>query len=72
MAACNARVLTAYESQRRLTRNFLEGARRKRLSYTPRGLWDAWIELDAAKKVYVGTVLGLIISVRYNYFDQRF
>jgi hypothetical protein len=56
-------VLTAYESQRRLTRNFLEGARRKRLTYTPRGLWEAWTDLDAAMKVYVGSVAGIIISV---------
>ncbi|OAL56330.1 hypothetical protein IQ07DRAFT_4545 [Pyrenochaeta sp. DS3sAY3a] len=60
--ACNARVLTAYESQRRLERNFLEGSRKKRLSYTPRGLFEAWIDLGAATKVYVGTLIGLVIS----------
>ncbi|KAF2466308.1 uncharacterized protein BDR25DRAFT_237380 [Lindgomyces ingoldianus] len=60
--ACNARVLKAYESQRRLKRNFLEGARKKRLEWTPRGLYEAWLDLDAAAKVYVGTVVGLIIS----------
>jgi hypothetical protein len=58
--------LTAYESQRRLTRNFLEGARRKRISYTPRGLWEAWVDLDAAMKVYIGSILGMIISVSTN------
>ncbi|KAH7128448.1 hypothetical protein B0J11DRAFT_271401 [Dendryphion nanum] len=61
--ACNAKVLTAYESQRRLQRNFLEGARKKRLSYTPRGLFKAWLSLDAALKVYYGTIVGLIISI---------
>ncbi|KAF2828040.1 hypothetical protein CC86DRAFT_203503 [Ophiobolus disseminans] len=61
--ACNARVLTAYESQRRLERNFLEGARKKRLSYTPRGLWEAWTDLDAAMKVYVGSIAGIVISI---------
>ncbi|KAF2120127.1 hypothetical protein BDV96DRAFT_318958 [Lophiotrema nucula] len=60
--ACNARVLTAYESQRRLQRDFLEGARKKRFSFTPRGLYDAWIGLGAAAKVYWGTVIGLILS----------
>ncbi|KAJ4402687.1 hypothetical protein N0V91_007062 [Didymella pomorum] len=60
--ACNARVLTAYESQRRMTRNFLEGARKERLNFTPSGLWRAWQRLDAASKVYVLTVMGLIIS----------
>ena len=63
--ACNARVLTAYESQRRMTRNFLEGARKERMSYTPAGLCRAWKNLDAASKVYVLTLMGLIISVRY-------
>ncbi|KAH8731630.1 hypothetical protein GQ44DRAFT_642883 [Phaeosphaeriaceae sp. PMI808] len=61
--ACNARVLTAYESQRRLARNFLEGARKKRVSYTPRGLWEAWISLNAALKVYVGSIVGLVLSI---------
>jgi hypothetical protein len=56
-------VLTAYESQRRMTRNFLEGARRKRISYTPLGLYQAWRDLDAAKKVYFGTLAGLVLSV---------
>ncbi|KAF2715554.1 hypothetical protein K504DRAFT_397003, partial [Pleomassaria siparia CBS 279.74] len=60
--ACNARVLTIYESQNRLQRNFLEGARKKRISYTPRGLWAVWRDLNAASKVYVGTVVGLVIS----------
>ena len=46
-----------------MTRNFLEGARRKRISYTPRGLIEAWFDLDAAKKVYIGTLVGLTISV---------
>jgi hypothetical protein len=61
--ACNARVLTAYESQLRLRRDFLEGARKKRVSYTFRGLWEAWSDLDAAMKVYVGSIAGLILSV---------
>jgi hypothetical protein len=56
-------VLTAYESQRRLTRNYLEGARRKRISYTPKGLWEAWVDLDAAMKVYVGSIAGFVLSV---------
>ncbi|KAF2995234.1 hypothetical protein E8E13_002637 [Curvularia kusanoi] len=60
--ACNARVLTAYESQRRMARNFLEGARKERISYTPAGLWRAWINLNAAIKVYVLTLVGLIVS----------
>lgn len=63
VAVCNARVLTAYESQRRLTRNYLEGARRRRLQYTPSGLWQAWTDLDAARKVYVGSIAGFVISV---------
>ncbi|KAI4618142.1 uncharacterized protein J4E87_008152 [Alternaria ethzedia] len=61
--ACNAKVLTAYESQRRMTRNFLEGARKKRMSYTPLGLLEAWRDLDAAKKVYFGTLVGLVLSL---------
>ncbi|KAF2024142.1 hypothetical protein EK21DRAFT_79323 [Setomelanomma holmii] len=61
--ACNAKVLTAYESQRRLRRNFLEGARKKRLSYTLKGFWEAWVDLDAARKVYVGSICGMIISL---------
>lgn len=60
--ACNAKVLTAYESQRRLTRNFLEGARKKRVTYTPQGLYEAWRGIDAARKVYLGTLIGLAIS----------
>ncbi|KZM20362.1 hypothetical protein ST47_g8523 [Ascochyta rabiei] len=60
--ACNARVLTAYESQRRMTRNFLEGARKQRTSYTPAGLCRAWRDLDAASKVYFLTLVGLILS----------
>lgn len=55
--------MTAYETQTRLTRNFLEGARRKRISYTPRGLWEAWCSLDAAMRVYIGTLVGLVTSV---------
>jgi hypothetical protein len=43
--------------------DFLAGARKKRLSWTPRGLLEAWLGLDAAAKVYVGTVIGLVISV---------
>jgi hypothetical protein len=65
--ACNAKVLTAYESQRRLTRNFLEGARRKRLSYTPQGLWSAWLELDATMKVHICTLTGLAVSVSQSF-----
>ncbi|KAJ4376770.1 hypothetical protein N0V86_006887 [Didymella sp. IMI 355093] len=60
--ACNARVLTAYESQRRMTRNFLESTRKERTSFTPAGLCRAWKKLDAASKVYVLTLMGLIIS----------
>jgi hypothetical protein len=60
-------VLTAYESQRRLTVNFLAGARRKRISYSPKGLYEAWLDLDAASKVYVVTVVGLVVSVRYAF-----
>ncbi|KAF2124818.1 hypothetical protein P153DRAFT_379403 [Dothidotthia symphoricarpi CBS 119687] len=60
--SCNAKVLTTYESQRRLTRNFLEGARKKRLSYTPQGLYEAWRNLDASTKVHVATVIGLVVS----------
>ncbi|KAJ4373254.1 hypothetical protein N0V83_003548 [Neocucurbitaria cava] len=61
--SCNAKVLTVYESQRRLTRNFLEGARKKRVSYTPRGLYDAWRGLDAARKVYLATLIGWVVTV---------
>ncbi|KAF2008918.1 hypothetical protein BU24DRAFT_497519 [Aaosphaeria arxii CBS 175.79] len=61
--ACNARVLKAYESQSRLQTNFLASARRKRFSCTPRGLYDAWLGLDAAAKVYFGSVLGLLITM---------
>jgi hypothetical protein len=46
-----------------MTRNFLEGARRKRVSYTPRGFYEAWRDLGAARKVYLGTYVGLITSV---------
>jgi hypothetical protein len=46
-----------------MTRNFLEGARRKRISYTPLGLYEAWRDLNAAKKVYFGTLVGLVLSV---------
>jgi hypothetical protein len=63
MVVCNARVLTAYESQRRLRRNYLEGARKKRLTYTLSGLWQAWKDLDAAMKVYVGSIVGFVITV---------
>lgn len=48
-----------------MTRNFLEGARKERLNFTPSGLWRAWQRLDAASKVYVLTVMGLIISVSH-------
>jgi hypothetical protein len=48
-----------------MTRNFLEGARKERLAFTPPGLWRAWQRLDAASKVYVLTVMGLIISVSH-------
>ncbi|KAI8932640.1 hypothetical protein NX059_010136 [Plenodomus lindquistii] len=61
--ACNAKVLTAYQSQRRITQNFLEGSRKKRVSYTPRGLYQAWIELDATRQVYFATLVGLVVSV---------
>lgn len=43
--------------------NFLEGARKKRVVATPRGLYEAWFDLDATSKVYVGSLLGLILSV---------
>lgn len=46
-----------------MTRNFLEGARKERIQYTPTGLWKAWINLNAATKVYVLTLVGLIVSV---------
>jgi hypothetical protein len=58
-------VLTAYESQRRLRRNYLEGARKRRLTYTPAGLWQAWKDLDAASKVYCGTIAGFVITVSH-------
>jgi len=61
--ACNAKVLTAYESQRRMTRNFLEGSRKKNISYAPRGLYQAWTDLDAAGQVYFWTLVGLVLSV---------
>lgn len=61
--ACNAKVLNTYESQRRMTRNFLEGSRKKNTSYTPRGLYHAWMELDAAGQVYCWTLVGLVLSV---------
>ncbi|KAF9734912.1 hypothetical protein PMIN06_008320 [Paraphaeosphaeria minitans] len=61
--ACNARILTAYESQRRMKKDLLAGARKKRLTWTPNGLLEAWLNLDAAAKVYVGTVIGLVISL---------
>jgi hypothetical protein len=41
----------------------LEGARKKRLTYTPSGLWQAWKDLDAATKVYVGSIIGFVITV---------
>lgn len=47
-----------------MKKDFLAGARKKRLSYTPRGLLEAWWDLDASAKVYVGTIIGLVISVR--------
>ncbi|CAI6336552.1 unnamed protein product [Periconia digitata] len=60
--SCNARVLKVYEVQRRLQKDFLAGARKKRLTYTPRGLFEAWLDLDASAKVRVATVVGLILS----------
>ena len=63
VSACNARVLRAYEVQRRLQKDFLAGARKKRLSYTPRGLFEAWLALDASAKVRLGTCVGLVLSV---------
>ncbi|KAL6706022.1 hypothetical protein ACN47E_006124 [Coniothyrium glycines] len=60
---CNAKVLTVYETQRRLTRNFLESSRKKRTTYTPRGLWEAWTDLDAARQVYIGTIVGLVLTL---------
>ncbi|PVH99662.1 hypothetical protein DM02DRAFT_629173 [Periconia macrospinosa] len=60
--SCNARVLRAYEVQRRLQKDFLAGARKKRLSYTPRGLFEAWLDLDASAKVRMGTCVGLVLS----------
>ncbi|KAF2749290.1 hypothetical protein M011DRAFT_465727 [Sporormia fimetaria CBS 119925] len=60
--ACNARVLKAYESQRRLKRDFVEGARKKRLVLTPRGLFEAAATADVTTKVYIGTVCGLVFS----------
>ena len=46
-----------------MTRNFLEGARKQRMSYKPTGLYRAWKNLDAASKVYMLTLMGLIMSV---------
>lgn len=63
-------MLTVYESQRRLTRNFLEGARKKRVSYTPRGLYDAWRGLDAARKVYLATLIGWVVTVRSDLHES--
>ena len=54
-----------------MTRNFLEGVRKKRISYTPRGLLEAWLDLDAARKVYLGTLVGLTISVCILLRDKR-
>jgi hypothetical protein len=53
-----------------MTRNFLEGARKKRVSYTPRGLYEAWWDLDAARKVYLGTMIGLVISVSESWITS--
>jgi hypothetical protein len=53
-----------------MTRNFLEGARKKRVSYTPRGLYEAWRDLDAARKVYLGTMIGLVISVSESWITS--
>ncbi|KAF1980305.1 hypothetical protein BU23DRAFT_522344 [Bimuria novae-zelandiae CBS 107.79] len=61
--ACNARVLKAYESQRRMKKDFLAGARKRRHSWGPNGLIEAWLGLDAAAKVYAATVIGLVISL---------
>lgn len=58
-------MLTAYESQRRLTRNYLEGARKRRLIRTPSGLWQAWKDLDSVTKVYIGSIVGFVISVSH-------
>ncbi|KAF1952118.1 hypothetical protein CC80DRAFT_180269 [Byssothecium circinans] len=60
--SCNARVLKAYESQRRMKKDFLAGARKQRIAYTPRGLLEAWLALDAAAKVNYGTCMLLLIS----------
>ncbi|OCK75297.1 hypothetical protein K432DRAFT_409153 [Lepidopterella palustris CBS 459.81] len=60
--AANARLLKYYESQERLARNYIEGARKKRVTFTIKGLFEAWTRLDAAAKVYVGTLLGLVVS----------
>ncbi|KAF2641845.1 hypothetical protein P280DRAFT_286466 [Massarina eburnea CBS 473.64] len=60
--SCNARVLKVYESQRRMKRDFLAGARKERITYTPKGLFKAWLALDAASKVNYGTCAGLVIS----------
>jgi hypothetical protein len=46
-----------------MQKDFLAGARKKRISYTPRGLVEAWLDLDAAAKVFWGTCIGLVISV---------
>lgn len=27
------------------------------------GLWEAWTDLDAAMKVYVGSIIGFAVSV---------
>lgn len=62
--ACNAKVLTVYENQHRLAENFLDAARKKRVSWTPKGLWEAWQATDAAEKVAIGTLVGLLVSVR--------
>jgi hypothetical protein len=57
-------VLKAYETQRRLRKNFLEVARKKRVALTPRGVCEAWLDLDATEMVYIGTITVLVISVR--------
>ncbi|KAF2492512.1 hypothetical protein BU16DRAFT_564963 [Lophium mytilinum] len=60
--AANARLLKYYESQARLARNYTEGARKKRVIWSPKGLLEAYLRLDAAAKTYVGIILGLAIS----------
>ncbi|KAF2815611.1 uncharacterized protein BDZ99DRAFT_457588 [Mytilinidion resinicola] len=60
--AANARLLKYYESQERLARNYTEGARKKRITWTPKGILEAYLRLDAAAKTYAWIVVGLAIS----------